>query len=222
MLGVEKTSQAASGRWADLLLLAAAFLLLFWGLGQRMLFGSEGRWAEIAREMLLSKDFFHPTIGGEPYFDKPLLTYWLIVGVSAVFGKVNELTARIPSAVAGVAAVWATMNIGKRLWSAQVGRIAGWILLTTYGLMFWSRAAAADTENLAAIMLCTAWYWARRDKPGFVTFLIFYLVAFSGALTKGLGAIVIAILVVLPDLIQEKRWKALLMPSHFVALVSDS
>jgi 4-amino-4-deoxy-L-arabinose transferase-like glycosyltransferase len=207
-----------TGRWADVLLLATTFLILFWGLGQRALWGSEGRWAEVTREMLITKDFFHPTIGGQPYFDKPLLTYWLIAAVSAVFGTLNEWSCRLPSALCGVMAIWATTNVGRRLWSAQVGRIAGWILLTTYGVLLWSRTAAADTENLAAIMLCTAWYWARRDKPGFVTFVVFYLIAFLGALTKGLAPVIVSILVVLPDMVREKRWRALLRPSHFFAL----
>jgi len=192
--------------------------LLFCGLGDRSLWGSEGRWAEVVREMLLTKDYLHPMIGGEPYFDKPLLTYWLIVIVAKVSGTLNEWVVRVPSALAGVAAVWATMNIGKRLWSPQVGRIAGWILLTTYGFLVWSRAAAADAENLAAIMLCVSWYWLRRDKPVFVTFVVFYLIAFLGALTKGLAPVAVSILVVLPDLIREKRWHALFKPSHFLAL----
>ncbi len=90
MVCEEKTAPEAIDRWGDIVLLTAAFFLLFWGLGGRALWGSEGRWAEISREMLLTKDFFHPTIGGEPYLDKPFLTYWLIIAVSAIFGKLNE------------------------------------------------------------------------------------------------------------------------------------
>ena len=53
---------------------AAVFFLVFFGLGQKSLSGSEDRWAEIARNMLLHHDWFHPTINGEIYFDKPLLS----------------------------------------------------------------------------------------------------------------------------------------------------
>ncbi len=207
-------------RWADFLLLSTAFLLMFWGLGGRSLWGSEGRWAEVVREMLLTKDFFHPTIGGEPYFDKPLLTYWLIAAISAVTGTLNEWVVRAPSAIAGVIAVWATVLLGRRLWSSRVGSIAGWLLLTSYGVLFWSRTAAADTENLAAITLCILWYWSRRDRPNFTTFMVFYLIAFLGALTKGLPAVVIPIVAILPDLVMENRWKNLFRPSHFLALAA--
>ncbi len=197
-------------------LIAAGLLIA--GLGNRCLWGSEGRWAEITREMLLTKDFFHPTIGGEPYFDKPLLTYWMIVGIGLLTGSLAEWTVRLPSAVFGLVGIGATIWLGRRLWSEQVGRWAGWLMLTSYGILLWSRTAAAETENLAAIMLCIAWYWARKDRPGFYTFVVFYLIAFLGALTKGLTAIVVPILAILPDLFRDKQWKILFKPSHFLAL----
>lgn len=211
-----RPADAAPGRSTFLLLLAAS-LLLFAGLGRRSLWAAEGRWAEVTREMLLTGDFFHPTIGGEPYFDKPLLTYWFRAALSAVTGTLNELIVRIPSAVAGLAAVWATMRIGARLWSAQTGRIAGWLLLTMYAFLFWARTGTADAENLAAITLAVAWYWSKRDRPNFSAFLVFYLIAFIGALTKGLTAVVVPMLIVLPDMLRERRWRVLFTFQHLSA-----
>lgn len=202
----------------DILLFMAAFILLFWGLGARGLWGSEGRWAEVTREMFLTGDFFHPTIGGEPYFDKPLLTYWLIAAITATTGILNEWVARLPSAISGFLVIWATRDIGGRLWSPNIGRLAAWMLLTTYGFLFWSRTAAADMENVAAIVIAVAWYWSQRDNPDFKSFLVFYLILFLGALTKGLTAVVIPLVVILPDVLSEKRWRMLFKPSHWVAL----
>lgn len=204
--------------WADFLLYFSTFFILLFALGSRGLWAAEGRWAQITREMLLTKDFFHPTIGGRAYFDKPLLTYWLIAGVSYIMGSLNEWVVRLPSAMSGVAAIWATKSIGTRLWSAKVGRVAGWILLTGYGFLFWSRTGTAEAENLAAVILAVAWYWYRRDRAGFVTFLVFYAIIFLGALTKGLTAVIVPVLAVLPDLMVDRRWRALLKPSHFLAL----
>ncbi|MGA2070770.1 MAG: glycosyltransferase family 39 protein [Sedimentisphaerales bacterium] len=199
------------------MLLLTASVLLFWSLGSCGLWGSEGRWAEVSRQMLLTGDFFHPRIGAEPYFDKPLLTYWFITGISAMTGVLNEWVIRLPSAFFGLISIYATVLIGRRIWSAKVGLLAGWLMLTSYGVVFWSRTAAADTENLAAVTLCILWYWVRRDKLNFTTFLIFYLIAFLGALTKGLTAVVVPIIAIAPDLVMEKRWKALFRPSHILA-----
>lgn len=204
--------------WADFLLYFSAFFILLFALGDRGLWAAEGRWAQITREMLLTKDFFHPTIGGRAYFDKPLLTYWLIAGASFITGSLNEWVVRLPSALSGVAVIWATKSIGTRLWSAKVGRVAGWILLTSYGFLFWSRTGTAEAENLAAVILAVAWYWYRRDRTGFITFLVFYAIIFLGALTKGLTAVIVPVLAVLPDLMMDRRWRALLKPLHLLAL----
>lgn len=206
-------------RFAELILILAALFLLVWAVGDRGLWAAEGRWAEINREMFLRGDFFHPTINGEPYFDKPLLTYWLISFVTLITGMLNEWSARLPSALAGVAAVWVTMRLGRRLWSERVGLFAGWLLLTGYGFIFWSRVATAESENLLAVVLCVAWYWARRDRPNFTTFFVFWLIAFLGALTKGLTAVVVPVLAVLPDLFRRGRWRIVFKPAHIVALI---
>ncbi len=201
-----------------LITIAAIILLLFVGLGERSLWGSEGRWAEITREMFVSGDFFHPTIGGEPYFDKPLVTYWLIAAFSALTGRLDEFIIRLPSALAAVLVIMATAYIGRRLWSAKVGALAAGMLLTSYGLLMYSHVASAETENLAAVTLAVAWYFSRRERPGFVTFLVFYLIIFVGSHLKGLTAFVIPVLVILPDLLRQKRWRYLLLPSHWLAL----
>ncbi len=205
--------------WPEgLLFFAAAFVLLFWGMGERSLWASEGRWAEITREMFISGDFFHPTIGGEPYFDKPLLTYWLIAAFSAVLGRLDEFVIRLPSALAALVTLVCTVHLGRRLWSRQAGWLAGGLLLTSYGLLMYSHVASAETENLAAVMLAVTWYWTRRDRPGFMTFFVFYLIMFIGSHTKGLTAFVVPVLAILPDLLRQRRWRCLLWPSHWLAL----
>jgi 4-amino-4-deoxy-L-arabinose transferase-like glycosyltransferase len=196
----------------------SAVFILFWALGTRELWTAENRWAEITRNMLLSGDYFHPKINGEPYFDKPLIGYWTIALASKVTGKLDEWAIRLPSAVAGLVALWMTIFLGKRLWSAEAGRIAGWLLLGCYGFVFWARTGQADMENLAFTMAAVAWYWARRERPGFVTSFFFYVICFIGAQTKGLGAIAVPCLAVLPDLLRDRRWKHFLTLSHAAAL----
>ena len=200
------------------LFFVAVFFLLFWALGDHSLWGSEGRWAEIAREMFTTGDFFHPAIGGEPYFEKPLLTYWAIAVFSGITGRLDEFILRLPSALAALVVLACTVYLGQRLWSRRVGWLAGGLMLTSYGLLMYSHVASAETENLAAIMLAVTWYWIRRDRPGFVTFLVFYLILFVGSNLKGLTAFVVPVLVVLPDLLWQRRWRRLLWPSHWLAL----
>ena len=212
------TTDKRKGIWGELFLFILAVFLLLWGLGARTLWSSEGRWAEITREMFIRGDFFHPTIGGLPYFDKPLMTYWAIAALTAVTGRLDEFIIRLPSVIAAFIAVACTMYLAKRLWSRNVGLLAGAFLLTSYGLLEYSHMASAETENLAAIMLAVTWYWIRRDRPGFVSFVVFYLIMFIGSHMKGLTALVVPVLAVMPDILRQKRWKWLFWPSHFAAL----
>ena len=213
------TRSEADDSFYSVIFWTSALILFFWALSYRGLWTAEGRWAEIVREMLLTGDFFHPRINGVPYFDKPLLSYWFIALITKITGRFDEWTVRLPSAVSGLLVLWATVSLGRRLWSARIGRTAGWILMTTYGFLFRARTGEADMEYLAAISIAVAWYWMRREKFNFITWLVFYLVCFSGAQTKGLAAIAMPVFAILPDIIEKRRWRILLTPSHYLALV---
>ncbi|GAB7128182.1 glycosyltransferase family 39 protein [Silvimonas sp. JCM 19000] len=72
----------------------------------------EGRYAEIAREMLNSGDWITPRLNGIKYFEKPPLQYWMTAGSFRIFGE-NEFAARFWPALTGFAAVvmvWATLR----------------------------------------------------------------------------------------------------------------
>jgi 4-amino-4-deoxy-L-arabinose transferase-like glycosyltransferase len=201
---------------------AAAFwliacVLLFWGLGATGLWNSEDRWIEIAREMRLSGNYFRPTINGVLYFDKPLLSYWLLAAFSFLTGGVNEWSLRLPSALSGLLTLWATVQLGSRLWSPAVGRLAGWLLLTSYGLLMWARLGEADMENLAVTIVAVYWYWRSRDSRGFWPYCVFYLIIFIGAQAKGLTAVVVPLLAILPDLLRGGRWRTHLNIAHVCA-----
>ena len=209
--------KAASDWLPRLVFWATAVVLLFLSLGEKSLWRSEDRWAEIAREMIQSGDYWHPTLNGEPYTYKPLLGYWWIAWLARLTGNLSEWTVRVPSVLAGLVALWATRDLGRRLWSREVGTIAGWLLLTTYGFLTWARLGEADMENLAASTLAIAWYWRRRNHLGFATWLLFYGICFVGAHCKGLTALVVPVLAILPDILASGRWRSVFCVSHFVA-----
>ena len=197
----------------------AALFLFFYALGYRSLWGSEGRWAEVAREMILSGEWFHPAINGVPYFDKPLFSYWVIAIPSVLTGILNEFVARAPGAMAGLAALWATVSLGRLLFSERAAYVAGWLLLLSWGMLFWSRTACADIENVAFIMLAVLWYWNHRESPGFYSYLVFYIICFAGAHFKGLPAAVLPALICLPDLLRSRPWSRHITLAHLAALL---
>jgi len=198
---------------------AIATLILFLHLGDRALWGSESRWAEIVRNMLLTGDLFHPLINGAIYFDKPAPSYWPILVASFATGGLGELATRIPSALAGLVALGATRALGSRLWTEDVAQSAGWLLLTCFGFVFWARTAAGDMQNLAAVILAMAWFFAHERSPGLGAYLVFYLICVIGAQMKSLLAIALPLLALAPWLLREKRWRNHLRLSHAAAVL---
>jgi 4-amino-4-deoxy-L-arabinose transferase-like glycosyltransferase len=215
--GKGQAGTAPSSRQTLLLvviLCVVAVALLFGNLGATSLSGSEGRWAEISREMLLTHRFFDPTLNGVTYFDKPLLGYWLVVAAATVSGRLDEWAVRAPSALAALIALLATVALGRRLWSLQVGLVAGCILLTTYGFLEWGRLGESDMETVASTILAVYLYWRSRNAPSFPSYLAFYMVCSLGAQTKGLVGFVLPVLAVLPDVLTGGRWRRLFRLSH--------
>ena len=186
---------------------AFAVLALFLFLGHNALWASEERWAEVAREMLLSGDWLHPSLNWVIYFDKPQLSYWLILPFAVLLGGMDELVVRIPSALAGLAALYGVVSLGKTLFDKRTALLAGWMLLSCYGFLFWSRTAAADAANLAAITVAVAWFYRVEERAKFFHYLLFYLICFLGALTKGLPALVMPVVVIAPHLLMENPCK---------------
>jgi 4-amino-4-deoxy-L-arabinose transferase-like glycosyltransferase len=98
--------KAASSRFLPLLLLALASVLYFPRLsGTDLKEPNEPTSAQAALEMLQHREWIVPTVNGEPYPDKPPLLFWAICAASFPFGDVNEISARLPSALGALALV---------------------------------------------------------------------------------------------------------------------
>lgn len=155
-------------RLAVLVGAAALFLL---NLGGHGVVSEELRWAEIAREMRASGEWFRPTINGEPYFDKPVASYWLIVAASHLTGEVTEAAARLPAALTGLLGVWLLMSLAGRWYGPRTGLLAGAILATSFGFAFYARRATADVETVTGV-LAAVWLFDRFRERGPGTWLL--------------------------------------------------
>lgn len=193
----DETSRADSiwRRWF-FAILALSAILFFARLGARALWSSEFRWAEIAREMLATHNYFWPTINGRVYYDKPLGSYWLVIWSTYVSGGMNELAARLPCAIAGVLGVAFLMMLARRLYDGRTAIVSGVILATSFSFVFFSRNASADVETLTgelAALLLFLKYENRQD--GWWVIGLWIIMALT-SLTKGLLGFVLPIMVI--------------------------
>lgn len=217
-----------SKTWADALwgknakviyLLLAAVVMLFTMLGSREIWTQEHRWADIVSGMFYRHDFLHPYLGESDYYDKPLLSYWLIAAFSYVTGQFSTWAMRLPSALAGLLSVWSIYRIGTIVKDEQLGLLSGWILLTTFYFLFWAKTSSADMLNLGGTLFAICWYLEKKDQPSFVNYAVFFLIVALTSLCKGLIGAVVPVLVILPSLVMQGEWKKHLRPMFFLAMI---
>lgn len=129
---MKQTSPFDSPRtlWA----LTIAFLLVwFYMLGARTLVPTdEGRYAEMAREMLASGDWITLRLNGIKYFEKPPLQNWMNALTFAIFG-LGDWQARLWTGLNGLLGVAAVAYTGNKIFSRRVGIVAALVL----GSSFW-------------------------------------------------------------------------------------
>jgi 4-amino-4-deoxy-L-arabinose transferase-like glycosyltransferase len=150
-------------------LLLAAVLFLPW-IGRGALFDrDETSYAEIVREMRVSHDWLLPRLNGKDFFEKPVLPFWFIGLGYATFG-VNEVGARIVSALFGVGTALLTASVGRRLFGPGVGVRAGAIVSSSLLFILVSRSALTDPPFLffftAAIALFLRAWQSGSSRAG--------------------------------------------------------
>ena len=108
-----------------ILVLVLIYALLWFGtLNYRHLIPSdEGRYAEIAREMLVTGDWVTPRYNGYKYFEKPPLQIWTTAAAFNLFG-IGDWQARLWTALTGFLTIVFIGFTGARIYSPRAGCLA--------------------------------------------------------------------------------------------------
>ena len=173
-------------RRSYVLLAASALLIAFLFQGTRGLYEpSEGRYAEVAREMRESGHYLEPTLHYRPHWTKPPITYWAIAGGLAIGGD-NPWGVRVSDAIAFTLAVLAVAAVAATLWNAETGFLAGLVFLSSPYPFVGANVATADTllalwEVLALLAYVRAWKGTRSASWVRLMWFMFGL----GFFTKG-------------------------------------
>jgi 4-amino-4-deoxy-L-arabinose transferase-like glycosyltransferase len=119
-------------RLGKILLLPIIYVLLWFGtLNYRHLIPSdEGRYAEMAREMLVTGDWVTPRYNGYKYFEKPPLQVWATAATFQAFG-IGDWQARLWTALTGFLTILAIGFTGARIYNPRAGWIAALVLASS-------------------------------------------------------------------------------------------
>lgn len=119
-----------NSHFTALLYWAAMLFIWFFALGLRDLISTdEGRYADIAMEMLQTGDWITPRLNGLLYFEKPPLQYWASAIGFSIFGF-NDFTARLWTGLTGFLTVISVWFTAKRLWGSLAGEYAALVVVS--------------------------------------------------------------------------------------------
>jgi 4-amino-4-deoxy-L-arabinose transferase-like glycosyltransferase len=192
-----------------ILLLAVASGLCFFRLGAPSLWDvDEGHNAEAAREMFESGNWIVPTFNFQLRTDKPALLYWLQMAAYRLCG-INEFAARLPSALASLVTVLLTYELGRRLFDAATGLLAGLVLASTVLFCASAHFANPDALLLAFTTLSLWLFWCGFAKGSSGWFLPAGVSAGLAFLAKGPVGLVLPLTVTGVFLIWSRRLRVL-------------
>ncbi|MCE5228058.1 glycosyltransferase family 39 protein [bacterium] len=119
--------------WHLLILIVAGLLLWAATCGLWDLQGpDEGRYVQVAKELLGRGNWLKLTVGGDLYDEKLPPPFWVLAGMLKLNGgEPSAWLVRLPAVLAAIATVCMTYLIGRRRYGWRAGWISAWILMAT-------------------------------------------------------------------------------------------
>jgi 4-amino-4-deoxy-L-arabinose transferase-like glycosyltransferase len=200
-------------------------LLMAWCIG---MFGrgywtpDEPREADIAWRMSWQADKAVPLLAGEPFCEKPPLTYWLAAVPIGLLGE-QAWIARLPNLLY---ALITALGVGL-LASRSAGRFAGLVaaacmstFLLSYQVAIW---LATDAPLLASVSVALlgayVGFYATAGKERLRGYLLMHAALAVGFLSKSAVAWMVPAMAILTLSIWERRWRELLRWELYAGLL---
>ncbi|MBA3660992.1 MAG: glycosyltransferase family 39 protein [Gammaproteobacteria bacterium] len=200
--------------WIIDLIFFAIMLLLFYTawLGSYPVFTpDEGRYTEVAREMVARGDYITPRVNGVVFLDKPILYYWLQALSIQLFG-LKEWAYRLFPVLLGLIGCLTTYICTRHLFDRLTAWFAAALLATTPLYFACSHYANLDLEVavlISASLLCFITGVGQEGRRRLWFFCAAY--AFSGLaiLTKGMIGLAFPVMIVGLWVSLSNQWSVL-------------
>lgn len=205
--------------WLGVALLSAWCVGMF---GRGYWTPDEPREADIAWRMSWQADKAVPLLAGEPFCEKPPLTYWLAAVPIGLWGE-QAWIARLPNLLY---ALITALGVGL-LASRSAGRFAGLVgaaaistFLLSYQVAIW---LATDAPLLASVSVALLGayigFYATASKERLRGYLLMHAALAFGFLSKSAVAWMVPALAILTLSVWERRWRELLRWELYAGLL---
>ena len=149
--------EAAKGRLPAWALVAACVLpfLGFWVYGLFDL--DEGYYGAVVVDMIRRGDWITPTLNGVPWFEKPILAYWLSIPALKVFGE--DVGPRLPSVLCTLATAFVLFKFARRHLGECESRTTTLVYCTNLLVVAIGRMMMTDAPLVLCLTLAfTNWF----------------------------------------------------------------
>jgi len=200
-----------------------------WTISEKTLGNHECFVSITAREMLASGDWVWPTCNGQPRLVKTPLSYWLVAGLAKLTGRVDELTARLPSVIFAVLSAAAILYFVNRCVSFRAALICAAVWATSLGYIRHAHNARPEMAMTFFIILAFLSFYcavtAQSRKRQVAYMLVFWLSFALANLAKGPAPLPLVLLPLFFYIAIFRKWRILprllpiIGPLIFLAIV---
>jgi 4-amino-4-deoxy-L-arabinose transferase-like glycosyltransferase len=198
-------------------ILCLAAIPYFTRLGASSLWDSnEAFYTETPREMIEANDLVNPSFNYLPRFNKPPLSYWIVITFYKVFG-VSPTSERLAIAMLAMAMIGIAFTLGRLLYSTEAGLYAAIALALAPRFLMFSRRIMIDVAMAMLMAATLALFALAQSRPAERKryLILMYVAAGLGVMTKGPIAVVLpaaAFLIYLALHRELRRLREMMLP----------
>lgn len=189
-------------------------------LGVRPLAFEEPRRGLVALEMEIGGQWIVPTTNGAPYLNKPPVFNWVLLGFMRLFGSTAEWVVRLPTVLSYLLTAWLVYRMAEPYVHRRTAFTAVAMFLTFSQHLFKSTLSAEIDVfySLLVTVQAAAIFFFERSERLLPLFVISYLAAALGVLTKGVPSLAFQAMTLLVWLAHARKLRTLLSWQHAAGL----
>jgi 4-amino-4-deoxy-L-arabinose transferase-like glycosyltransferase len=186
-------------------------IISFWMLRFQSLDSHECFVSVTAREMLTKHEYAWPTLNNLPRLQKTPLNYWLVAGIGTLTGSIDEVSARLPSAVAAVGSTLLLLYYLRRWFSPRTAAISAAVWATSLACFRCAHSARPDMVMSFFTILCTLSFYAiatsENPKDRKIQQWFFWIGFALANLAKGPAPVAYVAVPILGYIILTRDWR---------------
>ncbi|MGA2915704.1 MAG: glycosyltransferase family 39 protein [Sedimentisphaerales bacterium] len=194
---IESEHTKKSGHLLVIACLAYAIIISFWSLSNQPLDNHECLVSVTSREMLRTGNWVLPKFDEEVRLQKTPLCYWLVAAVAEVTGKVDEFSARLPSACFAVLSVAAILYFISQWLGIEIAALSAAVWISTLAFIRYSHSARPEMALCSLVTISMLSFYSgllSHSKRRRILFMLVFWISFALAmLAKGPAPLVLVI-----------------------------